>query len=139
MKLILSILTKIFILSACLVNPSFSQNSTKSKEPYKASNGHIFKVGDKIIIATPTDFDNSNESISDGLLLPQKLLAKEYFPPSTLFPSGTNVDRRFSSETIKYFKITEDKKVYAITDKLLNRSVNLEKAIKLSEKVSFRN
>lgn len=114
------------VLFLILPNLVFSQNFTKSVEPYTAKNGKTYKVGDNIIVTTPADFSNTFLYYGSGNGLS--------FKKDAIFKSENNThDNRWKIHTIKQFKIYNDIGTVAVIDKLFNVGVLIEKALETGE------
>jgi hypothetical protein len=124
------VITLIFLITYLT---TIAQNFTKSTESFTAKNGEIFKVGDKITIASPADFSNTFSYYYQG-----KNLKKKQNAIDTVTIGKTTVvyDNRSKYSIIKYFLIDPILGTFAVTDGLFNIMVNINKAIETREVVS---
>lgn len=117
---------KFFVLFLILPNLVFSQKFTKSVEPYTAKNGKTYKVGDQIIVTAPADFSNIFLYYGSGRGL-------SYKKNATFKTENNSYDNRWKIHTIKQFKIYNDIGTVAVTDKLFNDGILIEKALETGE------
>ncbi|MCA1745688.1 MAG: DUF4852 domain-containing protein, partial [Bacteroidales bacterium] len=119
------LLTLIFLSTSIL-----AQKFEKSKDPYIAKNGTVYKVGDTISIASPTDFSNEFTCFVQGNKLESKMQALY----TVKGKDGTRTyDRRNTRYTIKQFKIFEEHGTYAVVDNMFNYMVNIDLGLEMNE------
>jgi hypothetical protein len=114
------------VLFLILPNIVFSQNFIKSVEPYTAKNGKTYEVGDKIIVTAPADFGDAFLYYGSGNGLYNK-------KDAILKTDNNTYDNRWRIHTIKQFKIYNDIGTVAVTDKLFNVGILIEKALETGE------
>lgn len=110
----------------------FAQDFEKSKEPYKASNGEIFEVGQIINLGAPGDFSNDFLYVVKG----NDFIREASTGTVHLNNKTVNYDYRLKPREIKSFKIYPDHGTYAVVDNLFNIMINIDKALELREIMS---
>lgn len=118
---------KILTLSLTLffVSILHGQNFHKSNEPFTAYNDHVYKVGDRIQLATPADFSNDFLYIFRDNDITDRLKA-------VVEIGDEKINYKFTVGYIEYFKVDPDFGTYAvIADGGI--MININKAIKTLE------
>jgi len=123
----------ITILLIAVYTISSAQTFTKSTSDFTANNGEIFRVGDKIIIGSPSDFSNTYTYYTQGKSLSIK---KDAVGTIKIGDKITDYDNRYKYVIIKHFKIHSEYGTFAVTDGLFNVMININKALETREIVS---
>jgi hypothetical protein len=105
-----------------------AQTFKTSNQPYVAKNGKTYKIGDTLIITTPTDFSDEYKSYVQG----RKLNLKKTIEKVTE-SSETKIDNRNKWFTIKQFRIYEEYGTFAVSDRFFNIMVNIERGLENGE------
>ncbi len=106
-----------------------AQKFTKSVKPFTASNGKTFQVGDTIIITSPTDFGN----MFHYYYFDKKFTPQRAYYTSEVVNEGQFVDNRFRKHIIRQFRVYEDGKTIAVTNKTFGYGVDLNKGLEMGE------
>jgi len=118
------VLIKLFLIFPLLLN---AQKYTKSNEPFTASNGKVYHIGDTIIITSPADFDNTFVYFKTG--------KKLQTPQVGVWTSSDNktYNKMYTKYIIKQFRHYEAHGVYAVVNKKFNYAINLDKGLEFGE------
>ncbi|WP_075603202.1 DUF4852 domain-containing protein [Saccharicrinis aurantiacus] len=120
------VLIKLFLIFPLLLN---AQKYTKSNEPFTASNGKVYHIGDTIVITSPCDFGNMfRYYYFDKKFTPQRA----YYTMEKV-NKGQEVDNRYAKHIIKQFRVYEDGRTIAVTNKTFGYGVDLSKGIEMGE------
>ncbi len=111
-----------------------AQKFKKSEEPFTASNGKTYHIGDSIIITTPADFSNQYVFYKVG----NKLQDSQVAIRESVLEKGEIVDIRYTKCAIKQFRHYEQEGTYAVVDKLFNWAININKGIEMGEIASAK-
>ncbi|MCW3787992.1 DUF4852 domain-containing protein [Plebeiibacterium sediminum] len=129
MNLIKIFTTALLIASTLLPIKVNAQKFKKSEEPFTASNGKTYHIGDSIIITSPADFSNRYVCYKVG----NKLQESQVAIRESVLEKGEMVDIRYTKCAIKQFRHYENEGTYAVVDKLFNWAININKGIEMGE------
>ena len=124
------ILTRIILIGCVLLSVNVNaQKFEKSEEPYKAKDGKTYHVGDTIVITSPADFSDAFRYY----YFDKKFTRQRAYYTMERINKGQKVDNRFTKHIIKRFRIYEDGRTLAVTNKTFGYSVDLNKGLEMGE------
>lgn len=118
-----------FVLLLIQANVIHAQKFRKSDEPFTAANGKTYNVGDTIILCAPADFGNTFHHYYLG----KNLNPLRAYYTNEVVSKGQQTDLRFKKQVIRQFRIYEDQRTMAVTDKMFGYSIDLNKALNSGE------
>ncbi|MCW3789612.1 DUF4852 domain-containing protein [Plebeiibacterium sediminum] len=127
----INLITKLFVIVLLSLSQfTNAQKFEKSDDPFTAINGVTYHLGDTLVVCSPADYSDTYKYYYIGKnLTPQKRGAYR----SDVINKGQDFGGNYEAHIIKQFRVYDDNRTLAITNKMFNFGIDINNALQTGE------